>query len=165
MIKIEVSGLRELGEALKALPREVSGRSGGPLAGALRSAARVFEKAARANVRSMPTSDTDDRDDYIRSGRLERSIRSKRDPNPKGVTERVVVKPRGGRRNGDVADNRAPYWDEVEFGTEKMPARPFMRPAANANAGAAVAEFKVKFAKAIDRAAKKAAKLGLKRRG
>lgn len=165
MIQIKVEGLRELGEALKALPAEVASRSGGPLRGALQAAGRVFQKEAKKNADTMPVSNVDDRDDYIRTGRLGRSIAVKRDRNPRDVTERVVVKPRGGNQHTKPDDKRAPYWDEVEFGTTKMPARPFMRPAADSQVHNALAEFKTKFGAGIKRAAAKAARLGLKPRG
>lgn len=41
------------------------------------------------------------------------------------------------------------YWKLVEFGTSKMPAQPFMRPAAAAAATAALAAFEKKFGEAI----------------
>lgn len=163
-MKVRDSSLRGLEAALKALPAEVASRSGGPLKGALFKAADVFVKAAQANAESLPVSDEDERDDYVRTGALARSIRKKRDPRPTDVTERVVVKPRGGRR-GQQSDkrDRAPYWHLVEFGTEKMPARPFMRPAANAHWPLALSVFKAALVKGIERAARKAARLGLSR--
>lgn len=161
-VKFEVRGLRELGEALKALPAEVASKNGGPLRGALMKGAMVVVGVAKANARNLPVSDVDERDEYIRTGRLERSIRAKRDRNPKDVTERVVVKPRGGQsRGGKPRDDVAPYWDEVEFGTAKMPARPFMRPAAAQSYRRVVEVFKDSLGKGIERAARKARRLGL----
>jgi len=50
------------------------------------------------------------------------------------------------------------YWRLLEFGTRKMGAHPFMRPALEQNAHAAAAEFIQQAKKAIARAVKKAAK-------
>ena len=45
--QVEIQGLRELGIALKALPKEISGKSGGPLLKALRKThAAAFDSAA-----------------------------------------------------------------------------------------------------------------------
>lgn len=50
------------------------------------------------------------------------------------------------------------YWRFVEFGTENMKARPFMRPALATNVDKATDVFVTEFNKGIDRALKKAAK-------
>ena len=49
-----------------------------------------------------------------------------------------------------------PHWRLLEFGTEKMGARPFARPALENNIGQATAEFIKQYNKAIDRAIKRA---------
>lgn len=51
-----------------------------------------------------------------------------------------------------------PHWRLDEFGTEKMAAQPFMRPALENNIQAATSEFVTEYGKSIDRAIKKAAK-------
>lgn len=43
------------------------------------------------------------------------------------------------------------YWRFVEFGTQKFPAKPFMRPALADNTGAAMDEFMAQYGKALDR--------------
>ena len=50
------------------------------------------------------------------------------------------------------------YWRFVEFGTEKTPARPFLRPALERNVTKATNEFVKQYGKSIDRAIKRAAK-------
>lgn len=47
------------------------------------------------------------------------------------------------------------YWRLLEFGTEKMQARPFMRPALEQNIDRATGQFVLHFKKAIDRAIKR----------
>ena len=51
-----------------------------------------------------------------------------------------------------------PHWRLLEFGTEKMAARPFMRPALESNINKATDTFVTEYKKAIDRALKRAAK-------
>lgn len=53
-----------------------------------------------------------------------------------------------------------PHWRLLEFGTENMAARPFMRPALADNIDAATNVFVTQYEKAIDRAIKSAAKKG-----
>jgi HK97 gp10 family phage protein len=113
----------------------------------------VIADEAKRNAEALPVSDTDDRDDYIRTGKLARSISIRRDPNPRDVTERAVIKP----------SRKAWYWLFIEFGTEKMPARPFLRPAFEARKEEALRVFQTALGKAIKRAARKAARLGLRR--
>lgn len=50
------------------------------------------------------------------------------------------------------------YWRYIEFGTSKVAARPFMRPALSENVAAATNEFSKHFEPAIDRAIKRAVK-------
>lgn len=52
------------------------------------------------------------------------------------------------------------HWRLLEFGTEKMAARPFVRPALEQNIGQATHEFVTHYQKALDRAIKRAAKKG-----
>jgi HK97 gp10 family phage protein len=60
---------------------------------------------------------------------------------------------------GDTAPNApTPHWRLIEFGTEKMAATPFMRPALENNIQAATGEFIGQYKKAIDRAIKKSKK-------
>jgi len=50
------------------------------------------------------------------------------------------------------------HWRYKEFGTEKMKAEPFMRPAGEQSAQAATDEFILQYGKSLDRALKKAGK-------
>lgn len=150
-MKTKFEGFAELAELLRSLPAEVVSKSGGPLRAGLQKAAKFIADDASGNAARLPVSNIDDRDEYIRTGRLSKGIKVRRDPNPpQGVTERVVVKPRG-----------VPYWHLVEFGTETMPARPYMRPAFEARKAEAVSVFRTELSKAIERAIKRGRKRGL----
>lgn len=54
-----------------------------------------------------------------------------------------------------------PHWRLLEFGTEKMKAQPFMRPAAENSIDQVVATFTSEYSKAIDRAIARARKKGV----
>lgn len=72
-----------------------------------------------------------------------------------GVLHGAVLK-----SGGDTAANApTPHWRLLEFGTEKMPAQPFMRQALADNISAATSVFVTEYEKAIDRAIKRATKL------
>ena len=63
-------------------------------------------------------------------------------------------------KNAKVSDVNWPpfWWRFVEFGTSKMSAKPFLRPAFDTNVNSVAEEMKSDLAKAIDRAAAKLAK-------
>ena len=71
-----------------------------------------------------------------------------------GVLHGAVLK-----SGGDTGVNApTPHWRLLEFGTEKMAAKPFMRPALASSISAATSTFITEYEKAIDRAIKRAAK-------
>lgn len=147
MLKVKVHGLSDLAEVLKKLPREIASKNGGPLARALRKGAKVFVDETRRNIDAMPVSNVDERDDYVRTGAYKKSVRTRRDRNPKDVTERFAVKPL----------HRA--YVPLEFGSVKMPARPTLRPAFDGHAERALGVITEDFRKGVMQAADKAAKL------
>lgn len=60
---------------------------------------------------------------------------------------------------GDLSTNApTPHWRLIEFGTEKMPAAPFMRPALADSISEVTNTFVTEYEKAIDRAIRRAAK-------
>lgn len=71
-----------------------------------------------------------------------------------GVLHGAVLKD-----GGDLSSNApTPHWRLIEFGTEKMPATPFMRPALADSISEVTNTFVTEYEKAIDRAIKRAAK-------
>lgn len=63
------------------------------------------------------------------------------------------------RDGGDLSQNApTPHWRLLEFGTEKMAAVPFMRPALANSINEVTNTFVTEYEKAIDRAIKRAAK-------
>lgn len=63
-----------------------------------------------------------------------------------------AVLSKGGMKN---AGARTPHWRLLEFGTEKMAARPFFRRALENNVGSVTAEFLTQLQRALDRAVKR----------
>lgn len=71
-----------------------------------------------------------------------------------GVLHGAVLKD-----GGDLSSNApTPHWRLIEFGTEKMPAAPFMRPALADSISEVTNTFVTEYEKSIDRAIRRAAK-------
>lgn len=71
-----------------------------------------------------------------------------------GVLHGAVLKD-----GGDLSTNApTPHWRLIEFGTEKMPAAPFMRPALADSISEVTNTFVTEYEKVIDRAIRRAAK-------
>lgn len=153
MVKVEVKGLAALAEALKALPAEIASKNGGPLKTALRAAAKVIQEDAKTRA-------------PVQSGVLRDAISVMRDPHPGEVTERYVVKPTKARKvqkiirtkKGNIGSTSAFYWHFLEFGTRNISARPFMRPAFEAQKQNALGVFSTNLGKGIKRAARTVAR-------
>lgn len=157
---VEVRGLSDLLQAMEQLPREIVSKNGGPLRSALAKAAKVIKDEA---VKRAPS----------RTGLLKREIRTMRERNPGEAAEayRVGVR-RGKKAYADTKKNRqkgrarktyqvegnAYYWRFLEFGTAKMPAAPFLRPAFESKKDEALQRFRESLEKGVASAVKKAAK-------
>lgn len=125
---MRVTGLRELGEAMRELSADMQGRVGRQ---ATAAGAGVVRRAARA---SAP------RD----TGNLQAAIVMKRMPESPLTAEYVITPRRGKTRDVKAAKagkgalgKDAFYARFQEFGTVKAPAQPFLRPALENNKQAA----------------------------
>ena len=155
----EIHGLEETLKALRALPKAISGKGGGPLRKALYAAAKVV----RAEVKQSTP---------VRTGLLRDSIAIFRDRNPQGgINEHYTVgirkqrkKYRENYRNGRLGRigksyttlGAAYYGKFVEFGTYKMAAHTFMRPAFESSKQAALTAFENALRKEVGKAAEQA---------
>jgi len=164
MAERTIDGLDGVLEALQQLPKEIVAKNGGVVNAALRKGAVIVRNAARSQA-------------PVRSGALRNNIALSRDRNPQrsGAAERYRVGVRGGaeipytdnkknRRAGRVGKTYTPdgstyYWRFIEFGTEKMSARPFLRPAFESSKEQALAEIVTELGRGIHKAAKKVARL------
>lgn len=125
-----LTGFKELAEALKALGPKVA-KNG------LRRATSAGAAIVRNEARKRAPVDT---------GELKRDIMMKRERDARGgdTTGAVyVVYVRAGKKSRAAGKKRnvhrdSFYWKFLEFGTQKMAAKPFLRPAFEANKEAAV---------------------------
>jgi HK97 gp10 family phage protein len=123
-VRVEVKGLRELGEAMRKLSEDVNKKIA---RAATNAGAQVIKKLA---VQKAPVSDPQ-MTPNIPPGYLRDSIIVRRQRRPdRGLTSQhaVTVRHKGAKI---LADAPNPYQVGVfnEFGTVKMGAQPFMRPA------------------------------------
>lgn len=171
MISAKIIGLPDLLSTLKALPPEVVSAKGGPIRSALRKAASVIQKEAQANVDRIAVEPETNES----TGALKKSITIKR-RRPKFKGEKMTIgiskvkaayaNTRTNRRKGLVGQSyeQLPptyYAWFLEFGTEKMKAHPFLRPAWESKQQEALATFFDSFAKGIDAAVKRAKRKGI----
>ncbi|KQQ89925.1 hypothetical protein ASF77_23390 [Massilia sp. Leaf139] len=127
---MNVEGFKELAENLKKLGPRLA-KNG------LRAATSAGAALIRNEARNLAPVDT---------GEMKRDIQIKREREVRGgelVTASYSVYTRGGKKSrlsgkARNVDKDSFYWKFVEFGTAKMPAQPFMRPAFDAKKVAAV---------------------------
>lgn len=152
-VEFKIEGLDSLINKLESINWDLK-RKGGRTA--LRKAANLVRDAAKTGAERFDDPET------ARSIAKNIAVRfdSKRFKRTKDLGFRVGV--RYGARLKDGGDPSAnaptPHWRLLEFGTSKMAARPFMRPALANNIGAVTDTFVREYEKAIDRAIKRAAK-------
>jgi HK97 gp10 family phage protein len=156
---VQVEGLRELRARLKALPPKLQGP---PARHALHAGAKVIKQAARNS--SAWSDDTG----FLRENIVQFS--AKKSETQYDAEVRVGVRKRRTKRQGKrlaAARGRrqrrqrkgivtAYYWKYLEFGTSRMAARPFMRPAFEANKMDALNRIIESLRVQIDKAAAKA---------
>lgn len=161
-LEMRVTGLRELGEKLKALPDKLRSRT---LRDAVKAGAELVRDAAKAAapVYTGPVSKG-----HPPPGTLKKNIICKHARDP-AHDETFIVAVRKGKKQTYAnsrlnrrmnragasyrPDEKAFYWRFVEFGTVKMPAHPFLRPAFEANKEAAARAIKPKLAEGLQQAA------------
>lgn len=139
--QVQVKGLRELQVAMRDLPQKLRRRT---IQKALRDAAMPMRQDARAKV----PKDT---------GTVRRNIvvqRSKKFNGRNGVFGVVMRVRKINKRMRAKGQGDPFYWTFVEFGTSKMPARPFMRPAFEANKQKALEIIRLQIRAGIDQIAR-----------
>lgn len=135
---VKVDGLGEIKAKLEDLREEFRDKA---LHRGVAAAARLVRNAARARV-------------PVRTGLLRNALRYGKDRQaslPGKAVYNVFVSPKiqGPPRGKKQKRSWAFYWRFVEFGTSKMPARPFLRPAIAENREAALNAMKAAWEKAI----------------
>jgi len=150
---VTMTGVDELSKKLEGLSYDIQ-KKGGRFA--LRKAAQVIRDQARSNAKAVDDSET---------GRsIAQNITEKWGSRYNKLTGDLMfrvgvnqgaVLPKKGQTVDESAGGPTPHWRLLEFGTEKMPARPFMVPAMQQAAQAATDKFISTMGPAIDRALKR----------
>ena len=131
-VSVELNGLRELNAAMLALPPSI--RRDKMLMRALHDGARVIRDEAkrRAPVLEKPIRNRHRKMGALRNNIVEHASRKTDFAVEVRVRNRGYIfgqnRTRGSRTSSSLAGNPN-YWWLVEFGTSKMAARPFLRPA------------------------------------
>lgn len=150
-VEFSLIGLDGLLRKLEAVQKDTKRRGG---RAALRKAARLVEEAARQGAKRLDDAKTGRAiADNVATRWNGRRFKQTGDLAFRvGVLKGAVLKDGGDPSAGAPT----PHWRLLEFGTEKMPAQPFMRPALEQNIGAVIDTFASEFEKALDRAIKRA---------
>lgn len=151
--KFGLIGTDDLVAKFEAITKDVKYKGG---RFALRKAANVVSKAAKSGADRIDDPTTG----RSISGNIAVRFSTRTFKRTGDLVFRVGVKHGSLLRNGGSESTNAPtpHWRLHEFGTEKMMATPFMRPALESNIASATNEFITQYKKALDRAIKKAAK-------
>lgn len=156
-VEMKLSGLEGVLDTLKALPPEVASKRGGPLKAALRKGALVIFKEAQQNL-YRATADISTGDD-LGTGLLLKNLVVTRGKEPAGGNgERYLVRVRrkSYQRKGEPVTTLKTA-QLLEYGSEKQPAEPWLRPAFQAKAQEAIRTIETEVIKGVDRAVKKLA--------
>jgi len=146
---VRIEGLRELTKALNDLPDRVA-KNG--LRAAVYAGAKVIRTEARQRA---PVAESPVRPGQPKAGTLRRAIIMKHLREQSGQHRQTfAITVRRGRkyRNQGKKKNSSQdawYWHFIEFGTVKMAARPFLRPALESKRVQAVTAIKDKLAERI----------------
>jgi HK97 gp10 family phage protein len=157
--EIKVTGLKEIERVLQRLPARLGEKV---IRAALRAGAQVIRKDAQSKVPILKAPDK-----RRKPGTVKKAItikRSKQDKfgvylGVKGLSkdDKHVFKNNKGTKAANNPDDPF-YWFFLEFGTAKMPAKPFLRPAFEARKFEALRKFEEYCKKRIAREADKLAK-------
>jgi HK97 gp10 family phage protein len=158
MIEFKLTGVDGVLDTLKRLPPEVVSKRGGPVKAALRKGALVILNAEKANLRAVTANATESGKQESTGFLLKNLIVSRGKPPTSGKGERAIVRIRRKsytRRGKAVTTLKTAQL--LEYGSAKQPAEPFIRPAFNSRARAAIGVIEVELVKGIDRVVKKLA--------
>lgn len=154
--EVRMTGLDELNKMLDGLKYEAR-KKGGRFA--LRKAAQVVRDAARQNAKQVDDSETG----RSIAANITEKWNGRLNKRTGDLGFRIGIQggakiPKNNKDEG--SGGPTPHWRLLEFGTEKMAARPFFVPAMKSSAQAATDVFIKQFKAAIERAIKKSKRTG-----
>jgi HK97 gp10 family phage protein len=147
VIRVDVKGLVELGDAFRKLTAEMQNKVARQATG---SAAQVVRKLARRNIQTSPSIETGSLLDAVIVKKLPAS-----ETPPFTSAHAVTVRGRG-KKSKKTGRRQASAWYAhfIEFGTVRMPAEPFLGPAIRNGAQDALNAMVEKLRTAIEKANK-----------
>lgn len=155
---LELKGLDGVLRTLQELPPEVVSKAGGPVKRSLRKGALVLLQEAALNLaRATDNLSTDDQEN---TGLLLSALVATRGKAPTGGNgERYLVRVKrlSYQRPGPATTTLATA-NLLEYGSEKQPAEPWLRPAFAAKAQQAIQTVETELVKDIDRVVRKLAR-------
>lgn len=159
MIQFEIKGADEVVARLRGLPEKMIAKAVRPGA---RKGANVIRNAARVNARTVDDANTPkaiwkniQTQESVKGGKRRNAIMMR--VGVDGGARQLYKDTKLNRRKGRVGQKTQGgkgatfYWRFLEFGTQKMRARPFMVPALNNNAGKATDVVVAEINKQIDK--------------
>lgn len=156
---IRLTGLDGVLKTLEQLPPEIVSKAGGPVKAALKKGALVIATEAALNVARNTQSLTNE-EDRTSTGLLAASIIASRGKPPssgKGERYLVRVKRKVYTRKGKPVTTLQ-TGNLLEYGSEKQPAEPWIRPAFNAKAVTAIQTIERELIRSVERVVAKLAR-------
>lgn len=158
-MEVKLTGLEGTLLALKVLPQEIASKRGGPVRVALRKAAAVIHKQARANLQAV-TQNATDPEKRESTGLLIKNLvvtRGKEPTGTKGERYLVRVRRKSYQREGAVVTTLKTA-QLLEHGSSHQPAEPWLRPAFGSTAEKAIKVAETEISRAVALAVQKLAK-------
>ena len=157
VVEFKIEGLEALQAKLQAVSVDMQ-KKGGRFA--LRKAAQVIRDKAIQNASAIDDPATRESISKNITERWNGRLNKKSGGADMGFRIGVL----GGAKDTGKEDSKNPggttfHWRFIEFGTAKMQAKPFMRPALEQSQGQVVDTFVNEYSKALDRALRKAQKV------
>jgi len=158
---VRVEGLEEVVRTLRALPKELVGKRGGPVRMALRSGARVIMEDMKARLRQI-IAEPNVGGRNVSTGLLEKNIQINRGrlragTNGEAVIIRVRVKAYPKESTDEKTVTTAQVARLLEYGTAMREQMPFIRPAFDAQKQAALDTFVADMQKRLPKLVRKLA--------
>lgn len=130
LVEMKLTGLDGVLDLLHSLPAEVVSKKGGPVKAALKAGARVILNQAKANLQNVTNNATASGKKESTGFLLQNVVATRGKPPSDGNGERYLVRvlKKSYARKGKKVTT-AKTASNLEYGTSKQPAEPWMNPA------------------------------------